>query len=451
MSMRRGPDPLSRRAAVQAGLAVAIAVALIACGGGGGRGKSSIQAAPANPPSPTGQAYDVRWLPSTSPGVVSYELSLGASSGSYDANRTATIPVAQARAGSGGSLVYTIQLDRSRDQYLAMRAFDSNLFSAFSNELRVAALPGSPAAPSAVSAPAAASALPSASSASASTSVASASVAPSFSAESRASSRQAPQEAATVASAAALTSLDLNGEDEYLGTTRPAALDFSGGLSASLWGKVALDALPPRALLQLSRADAASPSALELYLVRGANGPAIALRILDAASSSEQVGETPVPIESDVWWHLALVLSPDATSARVYFDGELATQQTELRLPPDLLGAELLITLGAADAERAAPWRGRLGHAALFQGVLGGEEIAEISLRGHALDLRSALGQYHGASALTHYWRLGATDDAVIRDSGPLPLDFDDPYGNIDRADVASDGPESLATAESGQ
>jgi hypothetical protein len=171
--------------------------------------------------------------------------------------------------------------------------------------------------------------------------------------------------------------------------------------------------------------------------------------VFDATESVDDVRQTAVAITHDEWWHLGLVLDPAAASARLYFDGEFVMEHAGMSLPPGLLAAEHLLTLGAPEAGRAAPWLGRLGHAALFSTALAASEVAEISLYGHELDLRGDLGGYQSSSALTHYWRLGDDPDAVGFDSGSAPLSLDDPYGNVDGSDVVPDGPESLAPSES--
>jgi hypothetical protein len=391
----------------------------------------------------------VRWVPSTSADVQGYVLSIGTSSRNYNTANDVQIPLQAASAGANGTLTYTIQIDRSRDQFLAMRAYDAASFSQFSNEIRLGAVVASTAAPSSGSTStdstdavvASASALRSLGSSGGT----SASAAP----DADAGSADAAAEEQTADSAEAFVSLDLNGADEYLATTVATPLDLSAGFSASLWGKTPIDGSGRRGLLQVACAEGASPCALELALVNGANGPAIELRVFDAASAADDVQETPAPIANDEWWHLALVLDPAAATARIYLDGELLSERTGLQLPESMFTAEHLLSLGAADSTRAAPWLGRLGHVAVFSAVLGAAEIAEISMRGHDLDLRGDAGAYQASGSLAHYWRLGGDPAAVGSDSGVAPVDFDDPYGNLDADDVVRDAPESLVSVES--
>ncbi len=401
---------------------------------------------PPPPPASTVQPYAVRWLPSSSAGVQGYALSLGTSTGNYDNARLTTIPVAAASPGANGSLTFMIQLDRSQDQYLAMRAYNAITYSTLSNEIRVAAMVASSAAPPSGSTAAGTTSALSASASSGSLSRA-ASGAGAATASALAPAEEDSGDAQT-AESASLASLDMNGVDEYLATTLAAPLDLSSGFSASLWGKVPQDGAGRRGLLRLACADGASSCALELSLVRATGGTSFELRVFDAASAVDDVRETAVPVASDAWWHLALVLDSAAESARLYLDGELVMEHAGVRLPAGLTTSEHLLTLGATEAGRAAPWLGRLGHAAVFGVALGAAEVAEISLHGHEVDLRADVGSYESAGALAHYWRLGGDADAVGRDSGPAPLDFDDPYGNVDGEDVVRDGPESLAAPE---
>jgi hypothetical protein len=391
------------------------------------------------------QPYTVRWMPSSSQGVQGYVLSLGTASGAYQAAREVSISVASATPGAGGTLTYTIQLDRARDQFLAMRAFNANAFSVFSNEIRVAATTASSAAPTLASASTSTS-----TSASLQASGSAGSTSRAIAGGGATSSALAPGEADATDSetdaASGFASLDLNGEDEYLATTLAAPLDLAGGFSASLWAKAPQDGAGRRGLLQVACAD--QSCALEVSLVQGAGLMQVELRVFDGVGGTDEVREAPVAVTPDEWWHLAVVLDP-AGSTRLYFDGEVVLDAADVRLPAGLIAAEHALALGATEAGRAAPWLGRLGHAAVFASALGAGEVAEISLYGHELDLRGDLGAYRSSDALAHYWRLGDDASAVGVDSGSAALDLDDPYGNVDGSDVVRDGPESLASGAS--
>jgi hypothetical protein len=383
------------------------------------------------------QAYAVRWMPSSSTDVTGYVLSIGTSSGSYVASMQVDIPLASASAGSGGTLTYTIQLDRSRAHYLAMRAYDgASNYSVYSNEIQVAAL----AASSATGTSGGSGTAASATSTSGTTSALTAASATANSA----SGSDADAEATLAAQmAAGSVSLDFDGSTEYLASSLAAPFDAAAGFSASLWAKAPADQAGRRALLRV--ASAAGTSGVELSLVSGISGRSLELRAFDSTQALDDVQETPAPIADGEWWNLSLVVDPAQGTAQLYLDGEPLASMGATGISTALSAESYFVTLGAGDVERAAPWLGRLGHAAIWSAALGAPEIAEISLQGHALDLRVASGDYQAAEALAHYWRLGSDQAAVGFDYGLLPVDLDDAGGNLDVADVVGDAPESLA------
>jgi hypothetical protein len=385
------------------------------------------------------QAYAVRWMPSSSTDVAGYVLSIGTSSGSYMASMQVNIPVAAASAGSGGTLTYTIQLDRSRDNYLAMRAYDgAPNFSVYSNELRVAALATSAATTTSGGSGTTTSSASSSGTMSALTTA---------SATANSASGSDADAGGTLAAqmAAGSVSLDFDGSTEYLASSLAAPLDAAAGFSASLWAKAPAGEEGRRALLRM--ASAAGTSGLELSVVSGPTGRSLELRAFDTAQALDDVHETLAPIADGEWWNLSLVVDPAQGTAQLYLDGEPLASMGGSGISTALSAGSYSVTLGAGDVERAAPWLGRLGHAAIWSAALGAQEIAEISLLGHTLDLRVATGDYQAAAALAHYWRLGSDQAAVGFDYGLLPLDLDDAGGNLDVADVVGDAPESLAPA----
>ena len=101
------------------------------------------------------------------------------------------------------------------------------------------------------------------------------------------------------------------------------------------------------------------------------------------------------------------------------------------------------VFVGGSGSATAGTWFGAIGHAALFALALGDDEVAEISLRGHTLDLRENAGAYQASDALLHYWRLGEDPNAVGYDSGSAstPIDLDDASGYMDSADIVADAP----------
>ncbi len=369
---------------------------------------------------------------------MAYVLSVGSSTGSYLSSMEVFIPLSSVTAGANGSLRFDIQLDRGQDHYLALRAYDSTWYSPYSNEIRVAALGAS--LTSLVSGGATGT-----SSAASGSSLSRAAASLSQSGATTPLDPSAPTIDPQAGAAALSGSLDLDGATEYLASSAAAPLDAASGVSLSLWGKVPLADSGRRALLRLANGSGAGASGIELYLVNGPDGRALELRVFDAARALDAAHATPLPIEADAWWHLALVVETQARTATLYLDGEPLLTTGDLEIPGALSAGSYFVALGAADPARSQPWLGGLGHAALWNAPLEAEDIAEISLYGHALDLRSDVGEYLGADALVHYWRVGADGNAVGFDAGPAPLDLDDPYGNVDVDDVVADGPESLA------
>ena len=74
------------------------------------------------------------------------------------------------------------------------------------------------------------------------------------------------------------------------------------------------------------------------------------------------------------------------------------------------------------DSERSvfiggtAPLNGLVGHTALWDIVLGEDEITQIFALGHSIDLRMDLGDYQSSGNLKHYWRPGEDSMAIGRD-----------------------------------
>ncbi len=381
-------------------------------------------------------------MPSSSTDVAGYALSIGTSSGSYLSSMETTIPVSAATAGAGGSLAYNIQLDRSRAHYLAMRAYDGSAnFSTYSNEIRVAALTSSATTTtttttSGTTLAAAASAVASPSSLASETGTVG---------SSGSETASAAEAELAAAAAAASVALDLDGSSEYLASALAAPLDAEAGLTFSLWAKAPAGDSGRRGLLRVASADGGS--GVELSLVTGPAGKTLELRAFAAAQGLDDVRETPAPIADGEWWNLSLVIDSEQGTALLYLDGELIAARAAGGLSTALSAESYAFVLGTGEAGRSAPWLGRLGHAAVWNTALLPDEIAEISLLGHALDLRADSAEYLGAAALAHYWRLGADAEAVGLDYGVAPIDLDDPLGGLDAADVVDDAPESLAPA----
>ena len=91
-------------------------------------------------PAPTVREVPVRWLPSPTPGVEGYLLSIGNRSGAYDT--ALVLRNDQLTLEGGGVLSMQIELPGELDHYLAMRAFDGDAVSVYSNEIFIPALQG---------------------------------------------------------------------------------------------------------------------------------------------------------------------------------------------------------------------------------------------------------------------------------------------------------------------
>lgn len=416
-----------RRAARLAALGAAALLAL-ACGGGGSGGSRQ----PA-PPTAGLQTYSVRWQQPAGASPDGYVLSLGTQPGNYDPSREIQFSASSARTRADGTLTYDIQLDRSRDQFLRLRAYNAGGSSPPSNELRVPALGAASAASTAASSASGASAGPSAASttrvAAAPTSSAgvssdgAASLAPTSGDSASAEELYADQP---------LRSVDLNGVDEFLATTSSAALDPGSGFTLSLWARSDVASVDRRGLLQLGCAT--QSCGIELVL-DGTLEPALELWRTDAAGERTLARRVPIPSLADDWWHVAVALDAEASRVSLYVDGALAAAEAA---PAELAGDDsaFRIVLGAV-GDGAASWSGRLGHAALFDRALAAAEVEALALGGHELDLRAA----SSAPALAHYWRLGADSAAVGRDSSARPVPLDDAAGRVDAADIANDAP----------
>lgn len=85
--------------------------------------------------------YTVRWLPSPSPGVEGYELSVATESGQTDALFDLGLPAQQ-----GGEMRAVMELEDSVDVHLRLRAYGGGIVSSYSNEIIVARVevPGAP-------------------------------------------------------------------------------------------------------------------------------------------------------------------------------------------------------------------------------------------------------------------------------------------------------------------
>jgi hypothetical protein len=377
----------------------------------------------------------VHWQQPPGESVDGYVLSLGTQSGVYDPRREIEFSAASAQTDADGTHRYEITLDRSRDQFLMLRAYNPAGISAPSNELRVPAL----GAASMMSATAAA--LPVQLSAGGGASEESSPVAsepaPATSAAvsaAEASPRDAEESISPSAADEPLRSLDLNGADEYLATTGSGTVITSRSFTLSLWARTGAVGIGRMGLLRLGDA----PLASSVEIVLDATGePALELWREDGNGVRTLVRRAPLPSLGDDWWHLAASVDAGAGRTSLYFDGVLLAIEAGLPTPAPLdASARIGFALGAPGVDSAA-WNGRLGHAAFFARALEASEVEAIALGGHLLDLRSA----SGSDALAHYWRLGADATSVGRDSATPPAHLDDAMGFVDGADIANDAP----------
>jgi hypothetical protein len=419
---------LPRFAARSRALVALAAVGLaVACGGGGSGAGSSGGGATAG-----FQAYDVHWQQPPGETVDGYVLALGTQSGVYDASREVEFSISAARPASDGTLRYQISLDRSRDQFLMLRAFNAGGISAPSNELRVPAL----GAASVASAPAATA--PSGQQATAngpSTEAATTAPVTNTSTTQTAAESEAALDPAADAGASdePLRSLDLNGADEHLATTGSAQF-AADSFTLSLWARADEIGIGRASLFRMTCAQLAC--SVELVLDATAE-PALELWRGDVTGVRTLLRRVPLASWGDDWWHVAAAVDGGAGHTSLYLDGMQVAIEAVLPTPSELdASTRIGFALGAPGTDSAG-WNGRLGHAAFFARALDAAEIEAIALGGHSLDLRTA----RGAEALTHYWRLGADSASVGRDFGAQPLHLDDPAGFVDGADIANDAP----------
>ena len=448
-------------------LAVCSLLATVACGGGGGGSKSDPAGTPNTSPPPTTppggsgggttpplpapvamQTATVRFLPSTSPGILGYSLSIADSSGAYGAGAQIDIPAGAAQVASGGVLEFAVQVSANVPHYAAMQAYSAQAFSGFSNEVVI------PAA-----APAASSMVPvAAPSASVGTSlafpvamaqasgVASSGVASGLlSATGAAAASSIPASTAPAstgsASAAAMSSLDLDGAGEYLASSAPYALGVTHQFTLSVWALADPQASGSRALISLRGGGQATQNRVELT----SDATNLQMTVYnDAGLLVYQAAYTTALVPGD-WQHIALTFDAAIDSAPVLLvDGMVRAPASAVLTGNSATFSDSAgrVFVGGGTGS-AGTWFGAIGHAAIWNVALGDDEIAELSLRGHSLDLRGNLGAYLAKDALLHYWRLGEDPTAVGFDYGAaaVPIDLDDPAGNVDAADIVPDAP----------
>lgn len=403
----------------------------------------------------------LRWLPSTSSGVVRYDLSVGESPGAYSS--VIRIPVGLTDRGSDGVYSYPITVRSDVDLFMALRAVDTTRSSTLSNEIRLAAVTSAPQSLGGGGHASAASG-GATSSASALTGGGGSGQAASFdggNAAATAPIRTAHDDAAAPigADAAAsplrdsapsesLASIEFDGLREYLANTAPADLGIAGAFTLSMWLQPTVDDAPRRVLFDARTESAADAGRMTITLVDGVD-----LELMVRGVDGEVVLRATyefVPADAG-WQHAALVFEPGLDlEPRLYIDLE---PRRLLHVEPEgavfTAPAAAFVSLGGSADEPGTGFRGRIGHVAVWDSVLSWVALAEVQGRGHPIDLRIPTGAYANDASLVHYWRLGDVDDAVGFDlgAGAQPLDLDDPAGGIAYDDIVLDGPASLVVA----
>lgn len=423
-------------------------------GGGSGGGSNTPPAStppPPTPPPPTPTAMQnitVRLLPSASAGILGYRLSVATASGRYGSATQINIPLSALQDGGAGVLEYAAQVPRDSISYLALRAYSASAFSAYSNEVVVSAASSSASTSSAVGvgesdggAPPAPSA-PVQGSASPSSGFASASPANQDSSTGESSADEVT-DSSVGASESTMTSLDFDGAGEYLASSSALMLGVSTQFTLSVWALADPQASGIRTLVSVrgggettteNRVELSSDAGDLLMSVYNASGQLV----YEAIYSSALVGGE--------WRHVALTFNAQVDAAPLLFaNGSVrAPDLAELTgHPPTFSDSAGRIVVGSDGSGTLTTWRGAIGHIGLWNVALGDDEIDEIALRGHTLDLRENAGAYQGMDALLHYWRLGEDVNAVGLDSGSatVPIDLDDPAGGVDASDVVLDAP----------
>ena len=403
----------------------------------------------------------LRWLPSTSTGVVRYDLSVGESSGAYSS--VIRIPVGLTNRGSDGVYSYPITVRSDVDLFMALRAVDQNRTSTLSNEIRIAAVAS---APLGLGGGGQAAATSSGTTSTASTMLGgggsgqaaifgggeAAATAPTQTAHDDAAAALGADAAAPTpqdaGSSDALASIEFDGLRQYLANTTPAELGITGAFTLSMWLQPVVDDAPRRVLFDARAAPGSDAGRMTLVLIDGVD---LELAVRDADGEiALRASYEFVPADGG-WQHVTFVFAPGLDlEPRLYVDLE---PRRLLRVEPEgvvfTAPAAEIVSIGGAADEPGAGFRGRIGHVAVWDSVLSWVALAEVQGRGHPIDLRIPTGAYGNDASLVHYWRLGDVDDAVGFDLGASaqPLDLDDPAGGIAYDDIVLDGPASLVVA----
>jgi hypothetical protein len=235
-----------------------------------------------------------------------------------------------------------------------------------------------------------------------------------------------------------MSSVDLDGTNEYLASSQALMVGVGDRFTFSMWARSTASDTQRRGLFAL-RGSAQVPGSLEV----AATGRDLELAVYDASGGSVfQAGYTDALLPGE-WQNLVVAYDAQLDSEpAVFVDGVLVSASTSSGAVAFSDGARHVL-LGGGAVAATGTWQGTLGHAAVWDQALGDAEIAEIAAGGHALDPGVETGDYHGQDALLHWWKPGADPAAPGSDYGPaaVPIDLDDPAGNVDDSDVTPDGP----------
>ena len=398
------------------------------------------------------QTVEVRFEPSPSGGVIGYNLAVATAPGAYASAAQIDIPVGAARVQPGGVLAYDVQMTANAPHYLAMRAYSSQSFSPFSNEIVVPAVAATAttstaiptAAPMAQSGTSGANETGSGSTSGVSFATGSGSTGATTASTANDPNASDPNTAGS-AGGAAMSSLDFDGAGEFLASSAAHPLGASTQFSLSLWVLADPTATGARALVLMRGGGGATQNRVGL----GSDGTTLTLGVTNDAGQSVYEASWAGALTPGAWQHLALTFDASVDAAPILLvDGVVRapTSATLSGAAPTFADSAGRVFVGGGDAAGIGTWLGAIGHAAVFGVALGDDEVAEISQRGHALDLREDSGAYQASGALLHYWRLGEDPNAVGYDSGSAstPIDLDDASGYMDGADIVADAPASL-------
>ncbi len=387
------------------------------------------------------QTVAVRFLPSASPGVTGYSLSVATVSGGYVSGAQIDIPVGAARAESGGVLAYDVQMTANVPHYLAMRAYSMQTASPYSNEIVIPAVAAAATSSTSLAMTAATGESTGSPSGATSSGSGSASMAILSGSGSASGSSDTSASTASAASAAAMSSLDFDGAGEYLASSAALPLGASSEFTVSLWALADPQASGGRVLLSLRGGGQSTQNRVEL----SADATSLQMTAYNDAGQLVYDAIYSAALVPGSWQHLALTFDGQVDSAPLLLIDGMTRAPTSANLTgnaPVFTDSAGRVFVGGGSGA-SGTWFGAIGHVALFGAALGDDEIDEISLRGHTLDLHENSGAYQASDALLHYWRLGEDPSAVGYDSGlaTVPIDLDDPAGYIDAADIVADAP----------